>query len=233
MNVYLIQLIGKIFSLLIVALTSLFNTSVFQTESVHIINTDQNRIVNVVNTVEPYEIVTKYNSKLPSTTTNVLQQGMSGISYVDETGTTTVLQEMVPQVVEVGTGAKGTYVGRVTGYGPDCPGYSKAGNVSCRTREGKKHSLYNGAIYHDVTYGDVRILAGARSLFPCGTIIDISNGKTAFTGIILDSGGSMEKAWQSKGSVWIDIAYTSQAEARTQGIMSGNNIHMQVKRWGW
>ena len=43
----------------------------------------------------------------------------------------------------------------------------------------------------------------------------------------------MEKAWQSKGSVWIDIAYTSQAEARTQGIMSGNNIHMQVKRWGW
>ena len=233
MNVYLIQLIGKIFSLLIVALTSLFNTSVFQTESVHIINTDQNRIVNVVNTVVPYEIVTKYNSKLPSTTTNVLQQGMSGISYVDETGTTTVLQEMVPQVVEVGTGAKGTYVGRVTGYGPDCLGCSKAGNVSCRTREGKKHSLYNGAIYHDVTYGDVRILAGARSLFPCGTIIDISNGKTAFTGIILDSGGSMEKAWQSKGSVWIDIAYTSQAEARTQGIMSGNNIHMQVKRWGW
>ena len=33
MNVYLIQLIGKIFSLLIVALTSLFNTSVFQTET--------------------------------------------------------------------------------------------------------------------------------------------------------------------------------------------------------
>ena len=48
MNVYLIQLIGKIFSLLIVALTSLFNTSVFQTESVHIINTDQNRIRRVV-----------------------------------------------------------------------------------------------------------------------------------------------------------------------------------------
>ena len=233
MNVYLIQLISKVFSLLIVALTSLFNTSVFQTESVHIINTDRNRIVNVVNTVVPYATVTKYNSKLPSTTTNILQQGKSGISYVDETGTSAVLQEMVPQVVEVGTGAKGTYVGRVTGYGPDCQGCSKAGNVACRTREGTKHSLYNGVVYHDAIYGDVRILAGARSLFPCGTIIDVSNGKTAFTGIILDSGGSMEKAWQSNGSVWIDIAYTSQREARTQGIMSGNNIHMQVKRWGW
>lgn len=233
MNIYLIQLIGKIFSLLIVTLTSLFQTAIFQTEMVHVVNKDQNRNVNVVNATIPYETVTQYSKKLPKNTSNVIQPGQAGVLYTDEYGTNTVLQAMVPEVVEVGTGPVGTYTGRVTGYGPDCVGCSKAGNVACRTQAGGKHSLFHGATYVDSAYGEVRILAGAKSLFPCGTIMEINNGQKSFIGIILDYGGTMEKVWKQNNSVWIDIAYTSQQEARTKGIMTGKNIHMQVKRWGW
>lgn len=233
MNVCLIQLIVKIFNLLIVTLMSLFHVTVFQTNTIDVASNSQSKNVSVVNQVVPYETITQYNRTLPSTVKNVLQEGQSGVTYTNETGITTVLETMQPEIIEVGTGPSGAYTGRVTGYGPDCKGCSKAGNVSCRTREGTKHSLYQGATYTDKSYGSVQILAGARSLFPCGTIIELNNGKTNIVGIVLDSGGSMETAWKNNQSVWIDIAYPSQLEARTNGIMTGKNIKMQVKRWGW
>ena len=100
------------------------------------------------------------------------------------------------------------------------------------TKEGKKHSLTNDGIYYkDSTYGDVRILAADNSGFPCGTIVKVNNGKQEFTGIVLDTGSSMRTAW-SNGTVWLDLAFATQNDAKSAG-MSSNNAKFVVQRWGW
>lgn len=125
------------------------------------------------------------------------------------------------------------YTGRLTGYGPDCVGCSKVGNVACRTREKKAHSLINDGIYYtDKEYGKVRILAAATSKFKCGTIVVVTKpGMQPFTGIVLDTGGSMRQAW-AKGNVWMDLAYSSNAMAGSDKL-TGKNIKFSVQRWGW
>lgn len=234
MNIYLLQLVGKWFSLILVTFISFFNTSVLKSEEVDVINANQNRNLSVINTVVPYEQITKYNSKLPYQEKKVITPGVEGVVYTDSmTNKAQVLQQMVPEVVEVGSGPRGKFVGRMTGYGPDCPGCSSVGNVACHTKNGGKHSLiYDGINYKDDEYGDVRILAASRSVFPCGTIIEVSRGDIKFLGVVLDGGGSMESAYKNSGTIWIDLAYASQADAR-QGFISGTNIQYNVKRWGF
>ena len=92
----------------------------------------------------------------------------------------------------------GIYNGKLTGYGPDCPGCSSVGNVSCLTREGANHSLtYDGLYYNDITYGNLIILAADHLLFPCGTVVKVNNGiLNEFYGIVLDTGIAMRNAWR-------------------------------------
>ena len=126
------------------------------------------------------------------------------------------------------------FTGRMTGYGADCAGCSKVGNVACRTKTGTKHSLTNDGMYYtDDQYGKVRIVAAAREKFPCGTIVEIiKSGQEPITAVVLDTGGSMNSAYAKDGTIWFDLAYVTQADAKVGGV-SGFNYQFNVKRWGW
>ena len=188
----------------------------------------------IMNEVEPYSTEYVYNSSMSSSAEQIiLQEGVNGLDYTYDGITYTHLSDMTKQIIEVGTGKDGIYTGKLTGYGPDCPGCSSVGNVSCRTREGTNHSLINDGIYYkDTTYGSVRILAADNSAFPCGTVIKVNNGRlTEFYGIVLDTGSSMRNAWKS-GNVWMDLAFPSQSDA-AKGNATSSNTTFSVQRWGW
>ncbi len=233
MNIYLLELLSKLVRILFVSMVSLFNSFSVNTTTLNVTNTVINKSLNANNKIIQHTTQINYNAKLPSNLSKVITPGIDGVVYVDENNNQKVLREMVPEVVEQGTGDQGEYVGKLSAYGPDCAGCSKVGNVACYTREGKKHSLkYDGIYYNDYQYGEVRILSAAREKFPCGTIIQIDNGKVEpYYAVVLDSGASMVNAWK-KGTVWIDLAYGSSAAARA-GNTSGSHVKFSVQRWGW
>lgn len=233
MNIYLLELLSKLVRILFVSMVSLFNSFSVNTTTLNATNTVINKSLNANNKIIQHTTQINYNAKLPSNLSTVITPGIDGVVYVDENNNQKVLREMVPEVVEQGTGDQGEYVGKLSAYGPDCAGCSKVGNVACYTREGKKHSLkYDGIYYNDYQYGEVRILSAAREKFPCGTIIQIDNGKVEpYYAVVLDSGASMVNAWK-KGTVWIDLAYGSSAAARA-GNTSGSHVKFSVQRWGW
>lgn len=230
MNIYLIQVIGNFVNFLVVTVLSLFG--VLNSVDTEIKNSDVTKNSYVENQTIAYETIYQYNSKIPSNISKVLVQGEDGIVYVNNYDKTQiVLKEVVNEVVEVGTGDQGYFYGRLTGYGPDCPGCSSVGNVSCRTREGNNYSLINnGTTYIDQDFGEVRILAAATSAFPCGTIIAVDNGILApFYAVVLDTGYDMRNAW-SNGNVWFDLAFPSQASVSN---VSNAQALFSVQRWGW
>lgn len=199
-----------------------------------IYNKSGDKTTVIVNEVQPYGTDYVYDSNIPSTAAPiVLSEGVNGLNYTYDGLNYIHLSDKKNEVVQVGTGKSGLYTGKLTGYGPDCPGCSKVGNVACKTREGKNHSLItNGIYYTDTVYGSVRILAADNTAFPCGTIVKVSNGVLdEFYGIVLDTGSSMRKAWAS-GIVWMDLAFNTQAEAKTGGATS-SNTKFDVQRWGW
>lgn len=230
MNIFLIQVIGNFVNFLTVTILSLFG--MLNSVDTEIKNSDVTKNSYIENQTINYSTVYQYNSKIPSNISRVLVKGEDGIVYVNNyDNTQIVLKEVVNEIVEVGTGAQGMFQGRLTGYGPNCPGCSSVGNVSCRTKEGLNHSLINNGItYTDQEYGEVRILAAATSAFPCGTIIAVDNGiLTPFYAIVLDSGYDMRNAWQN-GNVWFDLAFESQASVTN---VSNKTALFSVQRWGW
>lgn len=188
----------------------------------------------IINEVEAYDVEYVYNNSIPSTADPLtLVEGVNGLDYTYDGLNYTHLSDKVNAVVQIGTGAQGIYYGKMTGYGPDCPGCSLVGNVSCLTREGANHSLINdGLYYNDVSFGNLRILAADHSIFPCGTVVKVNNGVlNEFNGIVLDTGYAMRNAW-TDGVVWMDLAFSSQEEALTGGATSFNTSY-SVQRWGW
>jgi len=193
-----------------------------------------NMTATIVNEVEPYGTDYVYIENMPSTAEPiVLSEGVNGLDYTYDGLNYIHLSDKKNEVVQVGSGKQGNYSGKLTGYGPDCPGCSKVGNVACRTKAGTNHSLiYDGLYYNDDAYGSVRILAADNSAFPCGTIVKVDNGSLKeFYGIVLDSGSAMRGAWK-EGIVWMDLAFSTQAEALTGGATSSNTT-FNVQRWGW
>ena len=179
--------------------------------------------------VVPYKTEYVYNESMSSKAKPiVLEEGINGLSFNSKQ-----LSSVKNEIVEVGTGMEGEYTGTLTGYGPDCPGCSLIGNVSCLTREGTKHSLINDGVYYtDEKYGSVRIIATDNSLLPCGTIINIENSDMEmFTAIVLDTGYTMRNAWRN-GVVWIDLAFSSEEDARNN-MATNKNTKFSVQRWGW
>lgn len=198
-------------------------------------NTTGSKTATMINEVTPYGTEYVYNESIPSTAEPiVLVEGVNGLEYTYDGLTYKKLSDVKNQVIQVGSGKEGEYTGRLTGYGPDCPGCSPVGNVACRTKEGTNHSLtYDGLYYTDEVYGSIRILAADHTAFPCGTIVKVDNGiLDEFYGIVLDTGIAMRNAWRNEGMVWMDLAYTSQKEALTAGATS-SNTKFSVQRWGW
>ncbi len=231
MSIYLLQLISKLFSLLVMSIASIFGTFDLSKEIINVNNYDKDKGSKIVSTIVQYDTVIKYNSKVPAENKRVLVKGEDGIIYQDEQGETVkTLKEKVDEVVEVGTGKQGEYTGTLTLYGPDCVSCSGDGSVACSVN-GKHYSLKTDGIhFNDSYYGDIRILAAPLQQFPCGTIIEINNSDMSKTlGIVLDTGGALINAYNN-GNILIDLAHTTEND-----IVNGTNSNTKfsVKRWGW
>lgn len=115
-----------------------------------------------------------------------------------------------------------SFVGTLTGYGPDCPGCG--GIVACKPNP----NVQNGKIYYnDEKYGKIRILAADYSI-PCGSIIHIENfnfvENKEFYGIVLDRGSAIV-------GLTMDLLYPSEQD--TVIIGRQRNIKFTIMRWGW
>lgn len=221
-------------ALSIIAIITIITFTILNTGTT-IYNPTGSMTATMINEIEPYGTDYVYIENIPSTAEPiVLSKGINGLDYTYDGLNYVHLSDMKNEVVQKGSGKPGVFNGKLTGYGPDCPGCSKVGNVSCRTKEGKNHSLtYDGLYYDDSTYGSVRILAADHTAFPCGTIVKVNNGSLEeFTGIVLDTGSAMRGAWRNEGIVWMDLAFNSQKEALTGGATS-NKTSFNVQRWGW
>lgn len=234
MNIYLLQLVGKWINLLIVSVVSLIGNFTISDSNLTAININKNKNNSIVNTVVEFNTIKTYSTKLPYNKVKTMTAGEDGIVYKDAEGNVVqVLKEMVTEELEIGTGPSGNFTGRMTGYGADCIGCSGAGNVSCRTEAGTKHSLVdNGEYYTDDEYGEVRILSAAQEKFPCGTIIKVSHPTLGdFYGVVLDTGIAMNQAY-SNGEILIDLAYKTEKDPMVYGATS-KSVKYEVQRWGW
>lgn len=202
MNIYLLEHFLRWLGMLFVSFISIFNVGTYDEFVLNVDNKNMDFGTNIVN-----------NQPI------VLQTQKEEVKQEEQVVNTSEILE--------------TMTGRLTGYGPDCAGCSGTGNLACKTQNGAKHNLYtNGIYYNDATFGQVRIVAAAYQKFPCGTIIEITKaGQQSITAVVLDRGGSMNNAY-TNGTIWIDLAYSSIAEAKVGGI-AGYNYQINVRRWGW
>ncbi|MDD3187425.1 MAG: G5 domain-containing protein [Bacilli bacterium] len=229
MNISLLNIISKWAQISFISLMTMFNVEV--SHDIVVLNNDIDsknayQVTDVIN----YETEYVYNASIPSGEQNILTEGKTGISYT-ENGEIKVVEEPINEVIEIGTGKTGVYVGTITGYGPDCVGCSTEGLVSCKTKYNETFSLtHDGIYYEDEEYGPVRILAADRREFPCGTIIEITNSNlNKELGIVMDTGIAMRNAYD-QGYILVDLAFEKGALALTS---TDRNTTFIVKRWGW
>lgn len=235
MNTYLLGLAGKWCSIICMAFSSLLNSGlIFSEEKFEVENVNQtkNGIASITEVAYPTENI--YNEKLPSNIIITKQKGKVGLAYTDQNSNQLeILEEPVTEIVEIGTGAPGEFVGKMTGYGADCAGCSSAGTLSCRTESGQSFSLTkNGETYDDDEFGTVRILAAALDKFPCGTIIKVSGSNLGtFNAVVMDTGSAMRNAYKN-GIILMDLAFVSESHPDIFKA-TGSNIKYSVQRWGW
>ncbi len=233
MNLSLLQLIGKCITVAAISTMSYFNIGNYSESNITTNNNLLNKDGEVVNSIE-YNTVVKYNEKVPVNITNVIQEGVVGLSYEDKkTEEIKIVEDATDEIIEKGTGTYGIYKGRLVGYGPDCQGCSGEGYLSCKTESGDRFSLkYDGIYYNDSKFGEVRILAADRSKFPCGTIIKIEKPDgTSFLAVVMDTIGTK----LADGRELMDLAYSTQTDKTVfaaDGLV-GNNVTFNVQRWGW
>jgi 3D (Asp-Asp-Asp) domain-containing protein len=202
-------------------------------KKVEVKNLNQTKNSVALTKVLEYDTVKTYNSSLPTGTTKTKEEGHTGLAYTDENNNNLeVIDSPKNAEVEIGTGEKADYVGKMTGYGADCAGCSKTGTLACKTKYGY-HSLVNdGMNYNDDTYGSVRIIAASLDKFPCGTIIEVNNPNLGvFKAIVLDTGSAMQNDWK-KGIVHMDLAYTTESDPAIS-LATSSNVNYSVLRWGF
>lgn len=232
MNFYLAQMILKFLRMIFIAVISLFNITLYSENE----NVSKNNIINQNNyavhtvTIQEEQKVKKVEK---TNTTSKKSSSVNNVVKKEDPEPNKVVTTEEPKTVPKQSNAIETFTGRLTGYGHDCAGCSGYGNLACKTREKKTFSLKTqGIYYNDTEYGKVRILAAATSKFKCGSIIKVTkSGQTPFTAVVLDTGGSMRKAW-ANGTVWMDLAYESNAMAGSDNL-TGTNIKFEVQRYGW
>ena len=231
MNLYLVQIIIKFLRMLFIAFISFFNITIYAERE----NISQNNIINqneyAVNKITIKEEKNKVNTVKKAETKTVKANNKPEVEL--KPSPNNVVTQEAPKTVPKQAEIIETFTGKLTGYGYDCVGCSGYGNLACKTKEKKTHSLKEDGIYYtDSEFGKVRIIAAATSKFKCGSIIKITKeGQEPFTAVVLDTGGSMRKAW-SEGTVWMDLAYESNAMAGSDNL-TGKNIKFEIQRYGW
>lgn len=243
MSIYLLEMILKFLRMIFVAFISIFNIGLYTEAEENIQNVIINKNTYAVNILKVDNELSKPNKAINQikSSNNVASKKITGTKN-NKNKSTTSKEELIinnqqnPNLLKSNQHLNKSldeYVGRLTGYGPDCVGCSGKGNLACKTRENKKFSLVKDGIYYDdKEYGRVRILSAAVSKFKCGTIISVKKeGSEPFIGIVLDTGADMKKAWEN-GNVWMDLAYSSNAMAGSDNL-TGKNIKFSIQRWGW
>lgn len=234
MQNYLLR-VGKLLLLicLVVVVISGYGNLISE-EKVEVNNLNKTKNSLALTKVLEYDTITTYNSSLPTGKTITRIEGQEGLAYVDENeNVIEIIENPINAEIEIGTGEKADYVGKMTGYGADCIGCSGEGILSCKTKNGTNFSLVNdGYTYYDDEYGSVRILAAALDKFPCGTIINVDNPNLGtFNAIVLDTGSSMQNAWNN-GIVHMDLAYITESDPNIY-LTTSENVKYSVQRWGW
>lgn len=173
---------------------------------------------DITQNLVPYETVEEVNQNLEFMEKKVVQTGMNGLT-VEYNGIKVEIQKPQAEVIETGEKFIDTFIGSMTGYGPDCKG--------CSGRVGAGQNVTNGNIYYeDAKYGKLRIIAADKK-YPYGSIFRISNSNVLnepTMAIVMDRGSAI------KGSK-IDLLFESQSS-----IPSGTtqkNITIDVVRLGW
>lgn len=159
--------------------------------------------INSVKSLQAVHIVNKYNS---------IKEAEKKVE--------TPFFESFYDAISVASSSPVAFNGKLTAYGPDCPGCS--GNSACPPRQNFK----NGNIYfEDQVYGTVRVVAADRSI-PCGSIVRIS-GISIYSepvlAIVMDRGGSVT-------GNHMDLLFTSQSNL--EGFTT-SNVKFEIIRYGW
>ena len=196
-------------------------------------NLNQTKNSVAITKVIEYDTVKTYNKKLPTGVTVTKRKGQNGLAYIDENNNTQIIESPKNAEIEIGTGDKAEYVGKMTGYGADCIGCSGEGILACKSKNGTYHSLTkDGMTYNDDEFGEIRIIAAALDKFPCGTIIKVDNPNLGtFNAIVLDTGGAMQNAWKN-GIVHMDLAYITEND-NSLYLSTSSNVKYSVQRWGF
>lgn len=129
-----------------------------------------------------------------------------------------VLEE--PEVTQPSTSdyqALDTYVGTLTGYGPNCYG--------CSGKTSSGYDVRNTTTYVDSEYGEIRILA-ADSSIALYSIVRVSNvpNMDPFIAIVLDRGGNVGFG---KGTLF-DLLFADESQA----IHKTGNVTFEILRYG-
>ena len=115
-----------------------------------------------------------------------------------------------------------TYYGNITAYGPDCYG--------CGGMVAHGENVTNGNIYYnDKTFGNIRIVAGDKSL-KFGTIVRISGLKNTtepILAIVLDTGGDI--GFNKPKQIYFDLLYESESKASSFGLQKAT---FEILRYG-
>jgi len=244
MSEYLLQLVGKWISLVVVTTASFFQVDLYNKIVVDVKNNNILKSSEIVyetiedELVEQTVIKEEVNEeKIEQPIEEVKKEDKQAVIVTETPKNNNQVVEAKPVVEEKKEeptiSSDDIYVGKLTAYGADCYGCGGEGNLACNTKNGGSHSLkYDGIYYADDEYGNVRILAAARDKFPCGTIIDVDTGLETITAVVLDTGGDMIKAWRNSGTVWMDLAFATESDARNN-MSTRNGVKYTVKRWGW
>lgn len=234
MDIYLLQIIGNWLSVLFVSFISFIGIDIYN-DDVSVTQANSNvKSVTVLSEVVPYSTDYVYNSeKIQKGEATILSAGQDGINYVYADGTVKTLVSPINEVREIANGTNAIYVGKMTGYGPDCKTCDGRGITYCRTKTGKQYNLStDGEYYNDDEYGRLRIVAAPIAEFPCGTVVYIDNGRLApFYAIVMDTGFSMTNGY-SNGIIWFDLAFKTEKDNSIYKATS-YNTKFQVQRWGW
>lgn len=208
--------------------------ALFQGKQFVLVNSYSKNNGNEIEIIQ-YKTIEITNSSIPSNVKKVVKEGKNGISYINKNGEVTILEEPIDEEIVIGTGKNGIYYGNMTGYGPDCATCNGVGVTYCSTKDHKTFNIVkDGVYYNDDEYGKVRVLAGAKKEFPCGTIIQIENSNLGnFIGIVMDTGYDMNKFYEN-GKILFDVAYDTEQNYMIPKTtnMTGKVIY-SVQRWGW
>ena len=216
MNSKLPKKFGTILKFSTVAAFAVYTSLTSKVEVVHSLTPELD--ANIIQNIVPYETYTETNPELPFMEQKVVQKGINGLTVLYN-GVKVEVQKPQAEVIQVGEKVISTFVGSMTGYGPDC--------VGCSGRVGAGQDVRNGNIYYeDKQFGKIRIIAADKK-FPYGTIIRINNSRVSeepFLAVVMDRGGAI------KGNK-IDLLFES--EDAVPGITTQKNVTMDVVRLGW